>query len=890
MISANLSSCQVSSSPRLSLVRGTLLIVDDENGPRVSLTVAFRDHYNVITASGGKEAIGLTSTNAVDVVLCDVRMPDMSGTDVLRELKQMDPRIEVIMLTAYESLETARAAVTYGAAEYISKPFDLAQVRQAVARCFEKRQGALELQSSLHGLAEANKALEARLREKEEKASESDFAPVVVGEANHSSPAPAPAAFVHWREYGQRLLERKWVAITAFVVVVTLALIWTFKATPIYCASTRLQVDAETIKVLNIQDVVTADTRDAQYMNTQIKILQSRTLAEQAARSLALNQNPAFLPGATPGTDYAAALQGCITIQAVQGTRLIDILADHPDPKVAALLANGVANEFIKQNVERKLSASLEAVRWLREQAAEHRQKVEKSEAVLQEYREKTYTVSFEDRQNIVVEKLKDLNSAVTGAKTGRLGAESEWNELKARLDADQEPGMIPAITANPLVSALGQQLANKEIAVSILRKRYKDKHPAMISAMTELSEIKQKWNKACLEAAESIKANYLMAKAKEESLQRALKEQEQEALDLSRNLIQYTMLKRNADGDQQLYEAILTRMKEAGVTDQLDTHHIQVVDPARPPSSPYKPRKTRDILLACLLGAVLGVGFSFAAHFYDDKVKTHDDIESYLDLPLLSSIPTIKRTDRLEKARVSHLEPRSLASEAFLTLRASIGLNPNARAARSILVTSTAPAEGKSFVAANLAIVFAHNQQRTLLIDADMRHPVQHEVFHVDQKQSLRVFLTDSTSLEGIIHPTDIPNLDVIAAGQVPPNPSELLGSLRMRQLLAEASRKYDRIVIDSPPISAVSDPLILLPSVQGIVFVIHFSKVRRDIVARAVQKLREGRVPVLGAVLNNVDLEKHGYYYYPYRYSHYYRKEDVDVEAPAQATERRI
>src|ERR1051325_1116410 len=486
--------------------RGTLLIVDDEIGPRESLTMVFKDQYNVITAASGREAIQQAANHPLDVVILDILMPDMSGTEVLRELKLIDPRIEVVMLTGYESLETARLAIKFGAADYISKPFDVIPMRETIARCFERRRLAVETQYSLQELQETNQELEAEMSRKTSQLAGMTALPKRAGRD------PAEEPFVHWREYGIILLERKWIAITALVAIVALTLVWNFKTTPIYRATTRLQVDTENMKVLNIQDVASTDARDEQYLNTQLKILQSRTLAQQVVKSLGLDQNRDFLGDSA---DRADALQLCLNVQLVRGSRLIDISAEHRNPEVAALLANGVAGEFIKQNLDRKLSASLDAVRWLRQQADEYKIKVEKSEAAIQQYREKTGSVSLEEHQNIVVEKLKELNSAVTRAKTDLLVAEIEYNKVKTFLDASENLLSIPAIAADPHVAGVRHQVNDKQIAIAAPRERYKAKHPTMLNAVAELKEIQVKLATACSQSSENIKANYLMARTR---------------------------------------------------------------------------------------------------------------------------------------------------------------------------------------------------------------------------------------------------------------------------------------------------------------------------------------------------------------------------------------
>jgi capsular exopolysaccharide synthesis family protein len=393
-----------------------------------------------------------------------------------------------------------------------------------------------------------------------------------------------------------------------------------------------------------------------------------------------------------------------------------------------------------------------------------------------------------------------------------------------------------------------------------------------MAAALAEQVETESRLKQACVSAVEKIKARYLMAKAKEDGLQQPLTEQETQAMELSRKLVAYTALKRNSDSDRQLYETLLTRMKEAGVAGKLEQNNLRIIDPARVPGGPCRPDKTRNLIHAIIMGLITGLVLSYGAYIYDDKIKTYKDIESYLGMPLLCEVPRIDAKTNEERATVVNNDPQSLAAEAFSNLRATLGANPNAKDIKILMITSTAPGEGKSLVSTNTAIAFAHDNLRTLLIDADMRHPTLHKSFELRTELGLSEYLTDGGKKEEVIQKSGISNLDIIIAGKIAKNPAELLGSARMRELIEEESQRYDRIIIDTPPVAVVSDAVVLLPRVQGIVFVTHFRKLRRDAVARAVKKLREIGAPLIGNVLNNIDLKKHGYYYYPYHYSYRY------------------
>ena len=598
---------------------------------------------------------------------------------------------------------------------------------------------------------------------------------------------------VSWRTYALAVWQHKTLALLTCALVVAGTLIWTYTRTPTYRATATLEVNQEDAKLPSIQNAISADMFDDQYFNTQQTILRSRTLCEQVIDSLSPDQRQQILPGADADADFAGALQDALSVDTVRDSRLLEIHVDHSNPKVAALLANAVAHEFIKKQLKKRMAASTEAIHWLRQQTEGYQEQARQT----------------------------GLGSSAAPVHP-RSDTPGEINDLKATLDSVTNPALIPAIANNPEVASLRQRLKEKQIQMAVLQERYKPQHPAMVALQTELDQTEQKLALACNEGLEGLKATFLLAS-------------------------------------------------------RLESSNIQLVDPVRPPSKPYKPDKKRNVTTGVVLGIISGIGLSLLAHSADGRVRTYEDVDA-LGLPLLSGVPHMKRGKR-RSLPVVQADPHSIGAEAFRNLRASLNLQPRARAATTLLVTSTAPGEGKSLVAANLSIAFASNSERTLLIDADMYHPVQHQLFHAPVKKGLALFLTKSVPLEEIVQKTDIPNLDVITVGGLPSNPGELLGSSRLLNLLHEARGQYHRIVIDSPPVTGVSDPLVLLPLVQGVVFVVGFGKIRREIVTRTMQRLRECEAPLLGVVLNNIDRQSHGHYYYPYRYSYSYQRRKRDL-----------
>lgn len=676
-----------------------------------------------------------------------------------------------------------------------------------------------------------------------------------------------------WRDAIQVTAERAWVIVTVFAAAMTVAFMHTNRQVPMYQATARVQMDVPQPKAIKSDEVVDVNTRDYTFIFTQVKILQSFSLAERVAESLQLDKDREFKRGTGPGFDPAQAVKRAIRVESVANTRMVDITATHRNPEVAARLANGVAETYIRENLDLRMRTSLEAIQWLHRQAQEYKASLDKSELALQDYKEKQMSAARVDQQNIVLTKLQEISTALTEAEAQRLRVGTEWQKIKDCLDTGGDLMGIDVIAADPVVSAVRAEILNKEAEVAGLANRYMGKHPALQLASQQLEELQQKMKRACRNVADTVLARLNMAQAKENSLRNAFNEQQKRAFELDRKLIGYQELARNVEADRELYDSVLARMKETSVAGKMDVNNVRLVDRALPPGGPFNIRTQRDLTQAGAVGLMLGLCLAFLLHFADDRIKRTDDVERTTGLPVLAAIPRITKRSPSLRARISEEDRHSPAAEAFRTLRASLSLSPSARKAKHIMITSASAESGKSLVSANLAIVFAHNNCRTLLIDADLRRPSLHRAFDISHEIGLSSVLAGDVQWKDMAMNTRTPNLDLIVVGQIPPNPSELLGSPAMHALLKEAGEQYDKVVLDCPPVFGLSDPLVLMPQVEGVIFVMRFNRSHRRAVLAAVQKLREGQTPLVGAVMNDVDLRRPGgYYYYYHQYAYYY------------------
>lgn len=677
------------------------------------------------------------------------------------------------------------------------------------------------------------------------------------------------SSFLGMRDYMQILLERLWIWVTIFVAVTTAAVFYTGKKVPLYKASARIQMDVPQAKVVEADNVVSVNPHDYAYIHTQVKILESYSLAEKVAETLDLANHKTLGSRGGQEKDYGAMLVGATSIALVTGTRMVDVSASHTDPEVTVLMANGIADGYVKQNLARRMESSIEALTWLRQQAEIYKSRLESSELSLQEYREKTLSTSLVDSHNVEMAKLRDITTSLSRAESAVVHTQMEWQKVKKLMDNEEPFDSLEIISSDDLVHSTEAQVLEKKTEIGVLRSRYKDRHPNMLRVLRELEELEEQYRRACRAAAENVHQAYILAKDTEAALQKEMTIQQKKTLAFDRKLMAYNELLRNVDADKELYNSILARMKETSVSGKLEVNNVRVVDHARLPKAPFNISRRKDITRSSLLGLLLGIGLAYLVHFTDDRIRRTEELEQGMGLPVLAVVPKISAKGGRGRACVAQLDGQTASAESFRTLRASLALIPAAKKAHQVMVTSAEASAGKSLVSSNLAIVFAHNGLRTLLVDADLRRPSQHKAFETDRETGLSHVLAGDAPWRDVITKTDIPNLDVITVGRIPPNPAELLGSPAMTQLLEEAGQEYDKVIMDAPPVFGLSDPFVLLPQVEGVIFIAMFNKSRRRSISRAVQKLREGETPILGCVMNGVDLGRpSGYYYY---YQHY-------------------
>jgi len=713
---------------------------------------------------------------------------------------------------------------------------------------------------------------------------------------------------VHLTDYFKVLYKRRWTAITAFLLVVVGTAVYSFTATPIFEAKVRLLIESDEQNVVNFKQVVDEDRTRADYYQTQYNILQSRGLARKTLDNLELWDDPRFVAGSSaarpkkgllawarglwsPRTQAAesapadetatqsaaidAFLDG-LNVTQVRNSRLVDVSYRSPNPALATAIANSLAKAYIEQNLEYKFMATKDAGDWLSARLAEQRAEVEKAEAALQRYREQNDAISLEDRENIVVQKLADLNAALTKAKTDRIQREAVYNQLR---ESQQNPALLdtfPAILSNGFIQTQKAELSTLQQQLAQKSEVFADKHPEIVRIRTAIQLAQSRLSGEIAKVVQSVRSDYLAAVSQEQSLANALNEQKAAAQSMNRKAIDYGVLQRDLDSSRQIYESLLQRAKETGVAGELRSSNVRIVDEAEKPRWPVTPRRSLNMLLAIFGGLLLACSLAFFFEYMDSRIKSPDDIKA-LGLPHLGLLPLIS-SKVLGGAYplLGHAVPANF-SEAFRAIRTNVLFSTATTGCRSVVVTSTGPGEGKSMVAANMAVGLAQSGQRVLLIDGDMRKPKVHDVFDVAQEPGLSNLLVGNAKASESVRKSGVSGLWLLPAGLIPPNPAELLGSQRLRDFVHSVGEHFDWVVVDTPPVMAVTDAAVIAHSVTGVLFVVGSEMTSSHAAARALDQLENAQARFIGAVLNRVDLERNAYYYSQYyrrEYSTYYEK----------------
>jgi len=704
--------------------------------------------------------------------------------------------------------------------------------------------------------------------------------------------APAFDLSVYWR----LAIKHRILIIGCFLAALAIGAALTLLMTPIYTANATLQIDREAARVFNSAEDVSpreSMSQGEEFFQTQYGLLRSRSLAERVVESLGLAssdqalQNLGIEPPARTGTASAQAerrraaalayVQGNLSITPVRGSRLVSVGFDNPDPVVAARVANGFAENFIQANLDRKFQSSAYAREFLEERIAQTKGRLEEAERQLVAYAANQQIInvgepseggvagsSGNSSQSLASNNLIALNGSLAEARAARVAAEERWRSARSA-----QVMTLPEVLQNPSIQRLGEQRAQLEAEYQQKSSIYQADYPEMVRLRGQITEIDGQIQSLASNIKASIQSQYVVAANQERSLQAQVNGLKGDVLDLRDRSIQYNILQRELDTTRTLYEGLLQRYKEVGVTGNVTANNISIVDLATPPAGPSKPNMIINLALAAIFGLGLGVVAALVLEALDETLATPDDVEKKLGVPVLGVVPLL---DKGQTTSAALADIRSGFSEAYYSLRTALQFSTPDGAPASLLVSSARPAEGKSTTAYAVALNLARVGKRVLLIDGDLRNPSMHRVVGVENERGMSNLLSGSSDLASVVQRTRQDNLFFIPCGPLPPNPAELWGGDRLRQFLAEARNNFDHVVVDGPPVLGFADSPLLAASVGGVLFVLESRGTRRGQARGALRRLKMGRARLLGAVLTKFNAKAATYGGYDYAYDYNY------------------
>ena len=687
--------------------------------------------------------------------------------------------------------------------------------------------------------------------------------------------------------------RRQGVIAASVLALATVTTIYTFKMQPVYEATVQVGIESETPQLQSITNLYQSTPTDEPFLKTQVKVLRSDNLAWETIQQLGLATNPAFRPSASDAkalnTDPREAqgillkwFRRALSVDLSPNTHVVEVSFESTDPYLAAQTANTLVNNYVEYNFHEKYDATRQATAWMEQQLDELKAKVEKSQQALVTYERENAIVNVSDKQNVVEQRLSDLSKGLSSAESDLAQKESLRNLVKSN------QLQVAFIAENELLQRLQEKYADLKAQYTEARAASGANYPRVVRLGQQVDEIQSLIDQERSRNVERVENDYRATLGRVRLLRASVAAQKGEAGRLSQLLIQHNILKHEFESNQQLYESLLQHLKDATVSAGLRATNINVVDPARPPAFPVRPKVALYLALGVIGGLLVGITLAFAQEGLERRtVKTAEDVEKLVDAPTLALIPMAGSAEGrrylLMKPRQGNgssngsvalavsTQPTSPLAESYRTLRTSV-LFSTRPPPRAVLVTSAAPGEGKTCTALNLSIALAEGGQRVVLVDGDMRRPGISGTLGMLKHKGLSGVLAGVYPLAEALYPSgSIPNLWVLPAGPHPPNPASLICASNIEAVLRELREQYDQVVVDSPPVLMVTDATLLAASVDGVVMVVESGVTSPGILVHALRTLETAAAKVLGVVVNKVDFRSDGYHY-----SSYYRYYD--------------
>lgn len=701
------------------------------------------------------------------------------------------------------------------------------------------------------------------------------------------------------RYYLRVIGRRKWMILLVFMVVAVGVSLYTVRQPRVYRAQVSLIIDAKEPRFLDqqIQDVNTDSSgnywANKEFLETQFKIIQSRSVSQRVVEKLGLATDPEFLgvskiqeekrrAEVMGRMDPVAKVQGMIKLEGVKDSRVSLIKIEDSEPNRAALLANEVAQAYMDEVMSQKVKLTQNASKWLDERRDSLGESARASELALYNFRKQSdmLSTSIDDRSTMVSARLATTSTALTAAQLGIAGLRARVAAIRSvqhQYGADDRlwAEALPAARENTSLGKLKDRVLTLRNECTDLNSRYLDNHPKLAECRDQLASAERDFAKELSNLVVSTEAELREAVERERNLQVLFNDAKAEAFEVEKKKLELDRLKSETENNKRQYDSVFKRLKDIELSGLLRTSNIRVLDSARPILAPVKPDVPQGILVGLMAGLVLGLSLALLLEFMDSTVASQQEIEERLGLTFLGFVPSMPPSEAAGETKdlLLYRDPKSLAAECTRSIRTNLLFMSPDRRFKRMLVTSSGPQEGKSTTAINLGITMAQSGNRVLVIDTDMRRPRLHKAFGVSNEVGVSSLVVGEGRLDDALKTTDVPNLFMLPCGPIPPNPAELLHTKAFGDLLDQLGTKFDLLILDSPPVGAVSDAVVLATLVDGVVVVLKAGKTQRDLAKRTVKALRDVKANVYGAILNDVDLKKskYGDYYYAYAYRYY-------------------
>ena len=681
---------------------------------------------------------------------------------------------------------------------------------------------------------------------------------------------------VDWAEITHAVRERLWIVILMLVLAGIAAAIFLSGQKQAYQARAVLFIEQDTARIFDsnkIQDVRPDQIQTLDMINTVVDLLRSFPFAERVATRLKLQNDPRFRPlfsthgaGELNAADAGAVLRGHVQAEYRLKTRLIDIFVTLPDPTLAVEVANAYTEEYIRFGFDRKAEANRAARQYLVEESERLRHDLRVSEEAMQSFRERNNTLSLEDLQNTSQLKITELSRSMSELENKSSQLDTDLSIATAHPNDSEALLRLPSVASQPKVQELNQQIADLDRQFTLLKQHYRAKHPSYIAAQTQLASLTRDRNHLLQDVVGLLRDSRQQMLEQHDGLQKQRDDLQAHLLSITGKTVEYNDLKRTVDSNKGLYDSITNRLAQIDVTKDMTESPVRVHERAQG-AAPVQVGTLKVFMIALASGLAAGLAIALALHFMDRSIKTIDQAERIAGVSVLTAVPRKVRKDQGYLNMVSDRE--GIVAESFRTLRTSLAMAVNADERRVFMFTSAVPSEGKTFCSSNFAVTLSQQGFKTLLIDGDLRRPMASRVFFGEQRRpGLVDVLAGQVTMKDAILPTEVENLHVLTAGNRAPNPAELLATGKLIEILKEACAKYDRVVVDSAPVLAVSDALLIAPHVDVTCLVLRSFKTPRKTFLRAIRALDDIDCKPVGVVFNFLPTGFGSYYYYSGKY----------------------